>query len=59
MASKTVIRPIHADTKLISHDSAFSLASTLTNIRLHSAGPFLDEFSACFESVVSISRLRT
>ena len=42
---------IRADTKLISYDSAFLLASPdLTKIGLYSAGLCLDEFSAFFDN---------
>jgi len=40
---------IHADTKLISHDSAFSLASILLTSDFILRVTCLDELSACFE----------
>ena len=41
---------IHADTKLlISHDSAFSLASILLTLDFIKRVACLDEFSSCFE----------
>ena len=40
---------IHADTKLVSHDSAFSLASILLTSDFIQRVPCLDEFRVCFE----------
>ena len=46
---------IRADTKLISYDSAFLLASPdLTKIGLYSAGLCLDEFSAFLITAMSV-----
>jgi len=40
---------IHADTKVISHDSAFSLASILLTLDFIQRVACLEEFNACFE----------